>query len=173
MFLYKVDIISLKLTVPGSKFGIGSVDRNQDPLAVGLSFEDKLVVCDDHVAVDPVAESIARPADIDQFRDESGQLIWLRLLEAGAQGIIIIRRLDAFLAPLAAIVDARDARHAEEEPVGQRQVFFVCQDARDPGHIVVVDKIHQMLASVDAPLLRTVLTVQGVRDLEHVHAVEA
>ena len=52
-------------------------------------------------------------------------------------------------------------------------MLLVGQDRGQPGDVVVVCERHQMLAPVNAPLLRTVLAVQGVCDLEHVHAVEA
>ena len=51
-------------------------------------------------------------------------------------------------------------------------MVLVRQDAGNPGHIVIVNKCHEMLSAVDAPLFRSELTVQGMGDLEKIHAVE-
>ena len=164
---------SVQLVASGGKLCIGCIDRHEDALAVGLPLEYKLVVGDHDVVVGSVAEGVAFPANGDQLFDQVCQLIRLRLLEAGAQCVVVVRRFLAFLAPLASVINAGDARHSEEQPVSQRDMLFVGQDRGQPGDVVVVRERHQMLAPVNAPLLRTVLAVQGVCDLEHVHAVEA
>ena len=97
-----------------------------------------------------------------------------RLIERRAQRPVAIgAALFAGNSPLAAIVDARDARHAKEHAIGGTQARLVSEDACQSRHVVVVDKRQQVLAAVDAPGVAAKLTVQRVRNLEHVDRVKA
>ena len=131
------------------------------------------MVGEHHVPVSTVAQRVACTSDGDQIPDQAGQLIRLWLVKAGAERLIVIRSLRALLAPLASVINTRNAWHAEEEAVSKGDMLFVCQYGCQSCHIVIIYKCHQMLATVNAPLLRSILTVQRVCDLEHVHAVEA
>ena len=90
----------------GSVFGVRRVDRHKDTLAVCPALKDKLVVRDHYIVIRPVAERVALSAQSDQCFDKCSQLIRFRLLKAGAQGVVVVRRFLAFLAPLASVIDA-------------------------------------------------------------------
>ena len=109
-----------------------------------------------------------------ELLDESRQLVGRRLIERRSQRPIAIgAALFASNPPLATVVDARNARHSKEHAVGGAQAGLVRQDARQARHVVVVDKRQQVLAAVDAPGVAAKLTVQRVRDLEHIDRVKA
>ena len=131
------------------------------------------MICDDNISVRTIAESVTVSADFNQVFDEISQFIRLRLFEAWAKRIIIIRCFHTFLAPFTSVIDTRDARHTEEKSVSKRKMILIRQDACDTCDIVIVYKCHQMLSTINAPLFRSKLTVQGMCDLEHVHTVEA
>ena len=109
-----------------------------------------------------------------QLRDERRQLVGRRLIERRAQRPVAIgAALFASNSPLAAVVDARDARHAKQHAISGAQAGLVGKDACQARHVVVVDKRQQVLAAVDAPGVAAKLTVQRVRDLEHIDRVKA
>ena len=51
-------------------------------------------------------------------------------------------------------------------------MFFVRQNGSKSGDVMVVYKVHQMLAAVNAPWVRTVLAVQRMCDLEQIYRIE-
>ena len=51
-------------------------------------------------------------------------------------------------------------------------MFFVRQNGSESGDVMVVYKVHQMLAAVNAPWVRTVLAVQRMCNLEHIHRIK-
>ena len=109
-----------------------------------------------------------------ELRDERRQLVGRRPIERRAQRPVAIgAALFASNSPFAAIVDARDARHAKQHPISGTQAGLVGQDARQARHIVVVDKRQQVLAAVDAPRVAAKLAMQRMGDLEHVDRVKA
>ena len=145
----------------GSVFGVRRVDRHKDTLAVCPALKDKLVVRDHYIVIRPVAERVSL-----SLRRAISALInavssfGFGSSKQGRRAIVVVRRFLAFLAPLASVIYAGDARHSEEQPVSQRDMLLVGQDRGQPGDVVVVRERHQMLAPVNAPLLRTVLAVQ-------------
>ena len=52
-------------------------------------------------------------------------------------------------------------------------MLFVGQNACQSGHIVVIDKGHKMLAAVNTPLVGSVLAVERMGDLKHIHRIKA
>ena len=102
--------------------------------------------------------------------DTGGQVVLDRLLERGAQSVIAVL-LFALGTPLAAIVDARNAGHAEQQRVDQRQMRRILQDGRNARDVVVIHKRKQVLAFIQRPVFRTELAQQRMRDLEQVVAV--
>ena len=109
-----------------------------------------------------------------ELLDEGRQLVGRRLIERRSQRPVTIgAALFARNPPLAAIVDARNARHAKEHAISGAQTGLVGKDARQARHIVVVDKRQQMLAAINAPRVTAKLAVQRVRDLEHIDRVKA
>ena len=109
---------------------------------------------------------------MNQFLDQFRQFIRLRLFKTWTKCIIIIRSLDALFSPFAAIINTRNSRHSEEKTVSQRKMVLIGQNAGDSCYIMIIDKGHQMLSAVNAPLFRTVLAIQRMSDLEHIHTVE-
>ena len=81
----------------GCVFGVGRVDRYKDTLAVGSALKDKLMVGDHYIVICSVAECVALSAQSDQCFDKCSQLIWLRLLKAWAESIIVVRSFCPFL----------------------------------------------------------------------------
>ena len=51
-------------------------------------------------------------------------------------------------------------------------MVLVRQNACDSCDIMIIHKCHEMLSAVNTPLFRSELTVQGMCDLEQIHAVE-
>ena len=101
--------------------------------------------------------------------DEGRQLVGRRLIERRSQRPVAIgAALFTGNSPLAAIVDARDARHTKEHAIGGTQARLVGEDACQARHIVVVDKRQQMFAAVDAPRVAAKLAMQRMGNLEHV-----
>ena len=66
----QVRISPLQFPVPRGIFRIGCVDCYQNAFAVCSALEDQLMVCDDYIPVDSVAESVAGSADCDEFPDK-------------------------------------------------------------------------------------------------------
>ena len=153
--------------------GLGrGVDGDQHAVVAAAALKDQLRRLDKDVAVAARAQGRAGGARPGQGGDPGGQLILFRLLDGRAQGGVAV----LFLAghpPFAAIVDGRDAGHAEQKAVERFEVFFVRKDAGNAGDVVVVGKIEQRFAGVQAPGLRAELTVEAVGDLVHVERVEA
>ena len=109
-----------------------------------------------------------------ELLDEGRQLVGRRLIERRSQRPVTIgAALFARNPPLAAIVDARNARHAKEHAISGAQTGLVGKDTCQARHIVVVDKRQQMFAAVDAPRIAAKLAVQRMGDLEHVDRVKA
>ena len=79
--------------------------------------------------------------------DTGGQVVLDRLLERGAQSVIAVL-LFALGAPFAAVVDARNAGHAEQQCIDQRQMRRILQDGRNARDVVVIHKRKQMLAFI-------------------------
>ena len=156
-----------------SKRCVRCIDCNQHPFIIGPTLKDELMVGQDNIAVASVAECIASGSDVDHFFDLFGQFIWLWFFKAWTKGVVIIWCFYPFLAPFTSIINTRNTRHTKKKSVSQRQVVLVGQDTCNSGYIVVVNKRHQMFSAVNAPLFRSVLTIQRVRNLKHVHAVEA
>ena len=77
----------------------------------------------------------------------------------------------SFSAPFAAVVDARNAGHAEQQRIDQRQMRRILQDGRNARHIVVIHKRKQVLAFIQRPVFRTELAQQRMRNLKQVVAV--
>ena len=155
------------------KWCIRCVNCNQHPFIICFALKDELMISKDNIAITSMAKSIASGSDMDHFFDLFGQCIRFWCIEAWAESIVIVRSFYSFLTPFTSIINARNTRHTKKKSVSQREVVLVGQDTCNPGYIVVVNKRHQMFSTVNAPLLRSVLTVQRVCDLKHVHAVEA
>lgn len=150
--------------------GIGlavSVHRHQHPLALHLPLEDELSVGEQDFLIVPIAQGTAAPPGLCHGGNGIGEAVPLGLVEGGAQGLVPLGLLPQD-APLAAVVDAGDARHAEEQAVQHRQMFRIAQNAGCPSDVVVVHEGQQMLAPVQAPGLRAKLPLQAVGDLKEV-----
>ena len=147
-----------------------NVDRNQHTLALGDALPDALLVGQDDLLEVAVAQRLALAVRLGKGSDPVGQLVPLRLVKRRAQRVVALM-LFALGAPFAAVVYARDARHAELQRINERQVLGVGQDGGDAGDIVVVHKVQQVLAAVQRPVFRAELTQQGVGDLKEVEAV--
>ena len=104
--------------------------------------------------------------------DILGKLIRHRGFEAGAQGIVIVRRLFPGLPPFAAVIEAWDAWHPKQQAIGEWDMLIVGQYAGKPGYIMVIYESYQMLAPVNAPGIRAKLPVQGMGDLKKIHTVK-
>ena len=78
--------------------------------------------------------------------DILGKLIRHRGFEAGAQGIVIVRRLFPGLPPFAAVIEAWDAWHPKQQAIGEWDMLIVGQYAGKPGYIMVIYESYQMLA---------------------------
>ena len=77
----------------------------------------------------------------------------------------------SFSAPFAAVVDAGDTRHAEEQRINEGKMLFVGQVACDADDVVVIHKVEQMLSLVERPVFRAELAQKGMADLEQVHGI--
>ena len=109
-----------------------------------------------------------------ELLDEGRQLVGRRLIERRSQRPVTIgAALFAGNPPLAAIIDAWDARHAKQHAISGAQAGLVGEDACQARHVVVIDKRQQMLAAVDAPRVTAKLAMQRMGDLEHVDRVKA
>ena len=155
--------------------GVGrvrGVDGHQDPLRVRPALEDGLVVGEDDVLEVPIAQGHALPVGPGHGGDLVRQGVPLRRVKGGAQGVVPLGLLPQG-APLAAVVQAGDAGHAEGQAVNQGDVGGIFQDAGGPGHVVVVGEAEKVLALVEGPRLRAELALEAVDDLEEVHGVQA
>ena len=147
------------------------VHAHQHRLLLALPADDDLLVQQSLVFIAALAQGLAVQLDGAEPPNELGQLVLHRLLKAGAQaGVAIL--LVAIRAPLAAIVQAGDARHAVEHGIEPRQVVLVPQNGVDAGHIVVIRKAQQMLPPVEAPVLAAELPVKGMGNLKHILVVK-
>ena len=52
-------------------------------------------------------------------------------------------------------------------------MIFVIQNSGNPGHVMVINKIHEMFSPVKTPLLGPVLTLEGMSNFKHIHRVKA
>ena len=153
--------------------GVGlvvNIDRNQHALVLANALPDALLVGQHDLLEVAVAERLTLLVRFGQRGDPVGQLVPHRRLERGAQRVVTLV-LFARSAPLAAVIHARDARHAEQQRVDQRQVPGVLQDGCNAGDIVVIHKAQKVLAAVQRPVFRAELAQQGMGDLKQVHAV--
>ena len=131
------------------------------------------MVGQDNITVASVAECIASGSDVDHFFDLFGQFIWLWFFKARAKRIVIIRCFLPRLSPFTSIIQARDSRHTHKQSVCQRNMFLIRQNACQSCNIMIIHKCHQVLSSVNTPLITSELAVQGMCDLEHIHTVKA
>ena len=143
---------------------------NEHAFAVCLALPDALLVGEHKLLEAAVAERAAFAVRLCHCGDTGGQVVLDRLLERGAQSVIAVL-LFALGTPLAAIVDARNAGHAEQQRVDQRQMRRILQDGRNARDVVVIHKRKQVLAFIQRPVFRTELAQQRMRDLEQVVAV--
>ncbi len=95
------------------------------------------------------------------------------MLKGGTQAVVAPLHLRPLHSPLAAVIDARDARHTEQQGVDERQMLGIRQVTRDARDIVVIHKAQQVLALVEGPIFGAELAQQAVGDLKHIVAVEA
>ena len=132
--------------------GIGlvvNVDRDEHALAVCTPFPDALPVGEDELLEVAVAQSAAFAVRLRHGGDGVGQLVPLGRVERGPQRVVALL-LGALGAPLTAVIDARNARHAEQQRVDKRQMAAVLEDGRDAGDIVVVDEREYHLAGMSS-----------------------
>ena len=134
--------------------------------------EDQLLRLALHLAVVAPHDGVALLARVGQRGHPVGEVVPLRRVQGGAQLVVAVALL-ALDAPLAAVVDAGHAAHGEEQPVERLELALVVQFGRDARHVVVVDKVEQVLARVEVPGPIAALTLQRVGHLVHVRAVEA
>ena len=145
------------------------VYRHKDSLGGTLgrrldrTLKEQLLVLDLHIPVGAVAK---RPgartcrARLHQALDIARKVVRLRALEGGAQCPVVSTALSSRGTPLAAVVEARDSRHAKEQAVGGSDARRVAQNGRQARDVVVVSKAQQVKPSVDAPRVATKLAVQ-------------
>ena len=76
-------------------------------------------------------------------------------------------------APLAAVIDAGDARHSEQQAVQQRQMALLPQDGGRTCDIVIIHKGQQMFAAVEGVAVAAKLPVEGVGKLEEIQVIQA
>ena len=159
---FRVEVRSIRLVV--------DIDRDEHTLAVRTPLPDALPVGEDELPEVTVAQCAALTVRLRHRGDGVGQRVPLRRVERGAQRVVALL-LVSLRAPFAAVIDARNARHAEEQRVDEGQMAAVLEDGRDARHIMVVDEREQMPAAVQRPVFRAELAQQGVRDLEQIVAV--
>ena len=92
------------------------VYRHQNAFAIAGTFKDQLAVCHNKDSEIAVTQGFAAGARPGKFPDPFRQFVFLRSVEAGAKRVIAVF-LAALSAPLAAIVDARDSGHAEQQGI--------------------------------------------------------
>ena len=134
--------IALQFTITGSKLRITGVDRNENTFIICTAFKDQLMICDDNISVRTIAESVTVSADFNQVFDEISQFIRLRLFEAWAKSIIIIRCFHTFLAPFTSVIDTRNTRHTKEKTVSKRKMILIRQDTCDTCDIMIIYECH-------------------------------
>ena len=159
---FRVEVRGIRLVV--------DIDRDEHTLAVRTPLPDALPVGEDELTEVAVAQCAALAVRLRHRGDGVGQRVPLRRVERGAQRVVALL-LVSLRAPFAAVIDARNARHAEEQRVDEGQMAAVLEDGRDARHIMVVDEREQMFAAVQRPVFRAELAQQGVGDLEQIVAV--
>ena len=131
------------------------------------------MILDHYILISTIAKCITFLAYTDQFLNKLCQLIWLWFFKARAKRIVIIRCFLPRLSPFTSIIQARDSRHTHKQSVCQRNMFLIRQNACQSCNIMIIHKCHQVLSSVNTPLITSELAVQGMCDLEHIHTVKA
>ena len=130
------------------------------------------MILDHHILISTVTKRITSLTYTDQFLNKLRQFIRLRLFKTRTKRIIIIRCFLARLCPFTSIIQAWDSRHTHEQSVCQRNMLFIGQDTCQSGNIMIIHECHQMLSSVNTPLVASELTMQGMCDLEHIHTIK-
>ena len=118
---FRVEVRGIRLVV--------DVDRDEHALAVCTPFPDALLVGEDELLEVAVAQSAALTVRLRHRGDGVGQRVPLRRVERGAQRVVALL-LVSLRAPFAAVIDARNARHAEEQRVDEGQMAAVLEDGR-------------------------------------------
>ena len=157
--------------VCGKRLIVG-VDGNHNAFILKSTLKDDLLVGHQSNGVAAVAQRLGGFLCLCELGNPFGQFVGLRLVKARTQIGVRTLLLLCLFAPFAAVVNARDARHANHHRVNERQMLFVGQNRCNAGHVVIVDKGQQMLALVQRPRLRPKLALQRMADFEHVHGVE-
>ena len=130
--------------------GIGfavRIDGNQHSLTLRRAFKDALLIRQYHGAEAAVIQRLRSLLRLRKLSDELRQLIFHRLLKAGAKRRIAVAFI-SLCSPLASIINTGNPRHSERERINQRQMLFIGQNASHTAHIVVVHKGHQMQSLV-------------------------
>ena len=148
------------------------VDCDHDSLVLAFSLKDALFIREQHRPESAVVKRFGRLFNLREPCDEVAELIPFGFVEAGPKSGVPAAFFGLF-APLAAVVNAGYAGHTEREGINQREMAGVIENARDPCHVVIVDKAEHMLALVEGPIFGAELPQKRVNYLEHIHAVEA
>ena len=134
----------VKVSGVGGPIGI---DRHQDPLLWQGPFQDDLPVGEVHIPVGAVTQRRAFAPGLGQTGNPIGESAPFRALQGWAKGVVPIG-LPAQDPPFAALVQSGNARHPEEEAIGQGQMPGLPKDAGNALHIVVVQEAQEMLPLV-------------------------
>ena len=70
--------------------------------------------------------------------------------------------------PLAPVIDARDACHAEQKPIEGLKLLFILEFSGNARNVMVVDEILQMLAGIQIPRVTAALPLECIGHLMHV-----
>ena len=157
--------------VGGVRHGV-CIYRNNDPLPFRLALEHCLTVGQEQVLEVSITERAAGTVRLGHRGYRVSQFVPLRRLEARAEAPVAVA-LVALGTPLAAVVDAGNARHGKHEAIYERYMRLVLQDSRRAGDVVIVAEAEEVAALVKRPVLRSELALEAVDSLKHVHAVEA
>ena len=155
----------------GERLIVG-IYRDKHALTLKIALENALLVGKNRYLDVAVAERLSFAVSLCERGDVRGKLVALGLIERGTKSGVAVFFL-SLCAPLAAVVNAGNSGHSEEQRVDERQVARVGEDARDARNIVVIGEAEEVHSAVLAPVFRAETVFQRVTDLEHIHRIEA
>lgn len=91
---------------------------------ITMTLKQQIFILNSDVLIISVIQCAAFGLHLREFFDKRGQLIFDRCIEARAQGAVALM-LFALCAPLASVIQARNARHGEQHAVQRVNLLFV------------------------------------------------
>ena len=168
------EVVAFRLLDAHSDVGVRNIDRTVDALAVRFPLKAEIFVIQYAFCVHTIGERAAAAADAVQLlnqRGKFGRLAFVDIADVRAEFVIPVRFV-SLRAAFRTIIHAGNTRHTVQNRIHGGEFALIGERRTGADNVVIVCKIEEVFARIQAPLLLPEQAGERMFDLEQIIRIE-